>query len=93
MLEHSRLTENTMQLPRFLRGGFFLGAVEGSFNNSRHVDHWKHDCINVLIDKWQEESLQGRETDYVETMAYLRAYEAITKGYVPKSPYYPKNDY
>lgn len=65
-------------------------SVDKLHDGSRHIDHWRNDCINVLIDEWRMEDLQGRSKEYCETMAYLHAYERIVKGYVPRSYCYGK---
>lgn len=88
------LTEDILNLPRFLRGQAFLYTVEKLFDGSRHIDHWKQDCINVLVDEWQIAALEaGRPQYFYETMAYLHAYQRIVGGFVPKQQIYGKKHY
>lgn len=90
-LIHQELTEDILNLPRFLRGDAFLYTVEKLFDGSRHIDHWKQDCINVLVDEWQLAALEGGRPQYFyETMAYLHTYERILLGAVPKQKIYGK---
>lgn len=84
MLRHSELTEYTLSYPRHLRGGVFLDIVDEEFDGSRHISHWRRDCIDVLIEEWQVLDREGRGDEYKETLAYLRTYERVLKGLVPR---------
>lgn len=86
-----RWAERTLLFSSEMRHTFFISLVKQGRPKDRHIDHWVEDCIDLLAYNAREALLWGFESEDIRAYAYMKTYESVLKGHVPRKGFYKRS--